>query len=152
MSFFGMGSMEIVVIMIIALIIFGPGKIPEIAGQVGKGVRDFRRMTRDLTSEFQDSIDDVQSTMNEMKTTVNEMKRETEELASSIPATVEDGVRAPLQDAGSASGPGARRDGTGRDVPIAEAPAPVATKADPLADLIDVQEELDDIDRPSTAR
>jgi sec-independent protein translocase protein TatB len=34
------------------LIIFGPGKLPEIAGQVGKVVRDFRRTTAELSSEF----------------------------------------------------------------------------------------------------
>jgi sec-independent protein translocase protein TatB len=40
------------VILVLALIIFGPGKLPEIAGQVGRVVRDFRRMTGDLSSEF----------------------------------------------------------------------------------------------------
>jgi sec-independent protein translocase protein TatB len=152
MSFFGMGSMEIVVIMIIALIIFGPGKIPEIAGQVGKGVRDFRRVTRDLTAEFQNSIDDVQSTMDEMKSTVNEMKMETEALAASIPATVEEGVGKPLSQAGNISSASQHRGASQADVPIAEAPAPVATKADPLADLLEIQEELDEIDRPGSDR
>jgi TatA/E family protein of Tat protein translocase len=141
MSFFGMGSMEIVVIMVIALIIFGPGKLPEIAGQAGKMVRDFRRATRDLTAEFQDSIDDVQSTMNEMKSTVSDMKRETEELASSIPAAINEGVGQPLSQVSSAvrnTEPTAR---VQADVSISEAPAPVATKNDPFADLIDMQDE-----------
>jgi TatA/E family protein of Tat protein translocase len=40
------------VILVLALIIFGPGKLPEIAGQVGKVVRDFRRTTAELSSEF----------------------------------------------------------------------------------------------------
>lgn len=152
MSFFGMGSMEIVAIMVIALIIFGPGKLPEIAGQIGKGVRDFRRMTRDLTSEFQESIEDVQTTMDDMKSTVNEMKAETESLAASIPATVEEGVGKPLSQAGRVTTSTQRANGVQTDVPIAEAPAPVATKSDPLADLIEIQEELDEPDRPATGR
>ena len=45
MNFLGMGPMELMVILVLALIIFGPGKLPEIAGQVGKVVRDFRRTT-----------------------------------------------------------------------------------------------------------
>ncbi|HUG16023.1 MAG TPA: twin-arginine translocase TatA/TatE family subunit [Thermomicrobiales bacterium] len=153
MSFFGMGSMEIVVIMIIALIIFGPGRIPEIAGQAGKAVRDFRRITRELTSEFQESIDDVQSTMTEVRTTVDDMKRDTAAIAASIPESVEEGVGKPLSDAAGSVRP-ARNGATGSqtDVPIAEAPAPVATKSDPLADLIEIQEELDDSVRPSAGR
>jgi len=47
-----MGPMELMVILVLALIVFGPGKLPEIAGQVGRVVRDFRRMTGDLSSEF----------------------------------------------------------------------------------------------------
>jgi TatA/E family protein of Tat protein translocase len=44
--------MELMVILVLALIIFGPGKLPEIAGQVGRVVRDFRRTTAELSSEF----------------------------------------------------------------------------------------------------
>jgi TatA/E family protein of Tat protein translocase len=47
-----MGPMELMVILVLALVIFGPGKLPEIAGQVGRVVRDFRRTTSDLSSEF----------------------------------------------------------------------------------------------------
>jgi TatA/E family protein of Tat protein translocase len=52
MNFMGMGWMEISVILIVALIIFGPGKLPEVAGQVGKAVRVFRRLTSVFTDEF----------------------------------------------------------------------------------------------------
>ncbi len=52
MNFLGMGPGELVLIMVLALIVFGPGKLPEIAGQVGKAVRDIRRATTDLSSEF----------------------------------------------------------------------------------------------------
>jgi sec-independent protein translocase protein TatB len=89
MSFFGMGGMEIMVIMIVALIIFGPGKLPEIGAQVGRAVRDFRRATNELTREFNDSTSDIRSTMDEMKGTVAQVERETKELAQSIPASIE---------------------------------------------------------------
>src|SRR5829696_8291631 len=52
MNFLGMGPMELMLILVLALIVFGPGKLPEIAGQVGKVVRDFRRTTSELSSEF----------------------------------------------------------------------------------------------------
>ncbi len=52
MNFLGMGPMELMLILVLALIVFGPGKLPEVAGQVGKAVRDLRRATTDLSSEF----------------------------------------------------------------------------------------------------
>lgn len=52
MNFLGMGPMELMMILVLALIVFGPGKLPEIAGQVGRVVRDFRRTTSELSSEF----------------------------------------------------------------------------------------------------
>jgi len=40
---FGIGVPELVVIMVIALIVFGPGKLPEIGGALGRGIRDFKK-------------------------------------------------------------------------------------------------------------
>lgn len=53
MGFFGMGMQEIVIIAIVALIIFGPDRLPELAGQAGKLLRDARKMTTDLQGEFE---------------------------------------------------------------------------------------------------
>jgi len=40
---FGIGVPELIVIMVIALVIFGPGKLPEIGGALGRGIRDFKK-------------------------------------------------------------------------------------------------------------
>ena len=56
MNFLGMGPGELVLIATLGLIVFGPGKLPEIAAQVGRAVRDFRRSTTDITAEFQRSF------------------------------------------------------------------------------------------------
>lgn len=53
---FGIGAQELILLMVAALIIFGPQRLPEIAAQVGKAIRDFRRMSDDLTGEFQRSF------------------------------------------------------------------------------------------------
>src|ERR671938_551441 len=56
MNFLGMGPGELMLIAVLGLIVFGPGKLPEIAAQVGKAVRDFRRNTYDIQAEFQRSL------------------------------------------------------------------------------------------------
>jgi sec-independent protein translocase protein TatA len=40
---FGMGVPELIVILVVCLVIFGPGKLPEIGEALGKGIRDFQR-------------------------------------------------------------------------------------------------------------
>ena len=49
MGFLDMGPLEILLILAIALIIWGPGKIPEIARTLGRTVRALRKATYDLT-------------------------------------------------------------------------------------------------------
>ena len=40
---FGLGFQELVIILVIALIIFGPGKLPQIGSGLGRAMRDFRK-------------------------------------------------------------------------------------------------------------
>lgn len=40
---FGLGFQELLIILVIALIIFGPGKLPQIGGGLGKAIRDFKK-------------------------------------------------------------------------------------------------------------
>ncbi|HET8732399.1 MAG TPA: twin-arginine translocase TatA/TatE family subunit [Anaeromyxobacteraceae bacterium] len=50
---FGLGFGEIVVILVLALVLLGPQKLPEVAKQLGKGLRDFRKATDDLKGQFE---------------------------------------------------------------------------------------------------
>lgn len=45
---FGIGTTEIVVILIVALLVIGPAKLPELARTLGKGLAEFRRMSSDV--------------------------------------------------------------------------------------------------------
>ena len=44
---FGIGMPELLVILVIILIIFGAGKLPQIGEGLGKGIRNFRKSTKD---------------------------------------------------------------------------------------------------------
>jgi len=52
MNFLGMGPGELLLVMILALIVFGPGKLPEIAQGLGKAVREFQKATSQITEEL----------------------------------------------------------------------------------------------------
>jgi len=49
---FGIGMPELIVILIIIMIIFGAGKLPEIGAGIGKGIRNFKRATMDPPKEI----------------------------------------------------------------------------------------------------
>ena len=57
MDFFGIGFGEVLLILIVALIIWGPKRLPEIARTLGKTVRALRKATYDLTSAVTKEID-----------------------------------------------------------------------------------------------
>lgn len=50
---FGLGFGEIVIILVLALVLLGPQKLPEVAKQLGKGLRDFKKASDDLKGQFE---------------------------------------------------------------------------------------------------
>ncbi len=54
-----LGPLEILVIFIVALLVFGPNKLPELARQVGKGLAEFRKVQHHLKGELDDAIHSV---------------------------------------------------------------------------------------------
>src|SRR5205085_11597319 len=61
MNFFGMGPLELLVVLVLALVFLGPEKLPEMAAQLGKVVRDLRRISNELSAEFNQSMAEIQS-------------------------------------------------------------------------------------------
>jgi Tat protein translocase TatB subunit len=50
---FGIGMPELMVILVVALVVLGPKRLPEIAKALGKGLAEFRRATSDINDELQ---------------------------------------------------------------------------------------------------
>lgn len=42
------GWPELIILLVVVLIVFGPGKLPDIGNAIGKGVREFRKASTDL--------------------------------------------------------------------------------------------------------
>ncbi len=50
-----LGFPEIMIILVIVLLLFGAKRIPEIAGSMGKGIKEFKKNINDATREIDDS-------------------------------------------------------------------------------------------------
>jgi len=59
-----MGLSEILLILVVVLILFGPEDLPVIARSIGKLVFEIRKATNELTKEFQSTIDTPTNIMN----------------------------------------------------------------------------------------
>ncbi|MGC8594254.1 MAG: Sec-independent protein translocase protein TatB [Candidatus Kryptoniota bacterium] len=83
--FENIGFGELILILLVIIIFFGPKRIPDIAQSIGKGIREFKRAMRDVQDEIDKSVkeepkkESIQqkqiespSSAQELKTTVNE--------------------------------------------------------------------------------
>ena len=69
----------LIILLAIVLIIFGPGKLPELGGAVGRGIREFRKASNDITSEVRSSMEQRETPTaesNATATTATEPKAE----------------------------------------------------------------------------
>ncbi|MEG4275935.1 TatA/E family twin arginine-targeting protein translocase [Microcoleus sp. MON1_C1] len=79
MNIFGIGLPEMAVIFTIALLVFGPKKLPEIGRSMGKAIRGFQDASRDFESEFTREAKQLEEAV------ATSSKPETEKLAAATP-------------------------------------------------------------------
>ena len=82
---FGIGMPELIIILVIALIVIGPSKLPDLAKALGKGMREFRKATQeikeslDLDEDFQEVRKDLVDTVSNLNDPANFEEPEKEE-------------------------------------------------------------------------
>lgn len=84
MNIMGIGPQEMMVIAVIALLIFGPGKLPEVMGQAGKLYRDFRRMSAELSGEFEKTIAEARDLTAGFEAELGSMSKEVNSITNSV--------------------------------------------------------------------
>lgn len=57
---FGLGTQELLIIMVLVMIVFGAGKLPQVGSSLGKGIRSFKRGLIDAEKEVH-HLDESQS-------------------------------------------------------------------------------------------
>lgn len=74
--FGSIGVPELIVIFIIALLVFGPKKLPEVGKSVGRAIREFKKASDELRSKVEEEINasEIKSEINDVKSNLTEFK------------------------------------------------------------------------------
>jgi|YelNatPaOPRAMG01_1025707.scaffolds.fasta_scaffold01529_9 TatA/E family protein of Tat protein translocase len=59
---FDIGSGELLLILVIALLLFGPQKLPELGKSLGRAIREFKRATQELQDTIEREVEDIKRT------------------------------------------------------------------------------------------
>ncbi|MEJ2640725.1 MAG: Sec-independent protein translocase protein TatB [Desulfosarcinaceae bacterium] len=79
---FGIGMPELILILVIALVVIGPKKLPDLAKSLGKAMGEFKKATNEIKDSMQ-----LDSGINEVKTSFEDLEKELQKPVPSTPAT-----------------------------------------------------------------
>jgi sec-independent protein translocase protein TatA len=66
-----LGFSELVIIFVIALIVFGPRKLPELGRSLGKGMAEFRKATNELKRTWEDEVRTEEEELRKIQRDIN---------------------------------------------------------------------------------
>jgi sec-independent protein translocase protein TatB len=147
---FNIGTPELLVVLVIAMVVVGPERLPELARWIARGVRELRKVQDDVRDmvqtgmgdEFRDAANEMKGAVTELRKTASEVKSDVKRAASITPASPAQPPQAEPTPVAGDGGPDAdegdrpRRQATpirdaGTAAPVTEAPAEHGPAADP---------------------
>jgi len=84
MNFFGVGPLELALVAIIAVIILGPERIPEVAVQIARAVRQLRSYATSATSQMRKELDELTREYEEVRKELKEFRESVGKDVSSV--------------------------------------------------------------------
>jgi TatA/E family protein of Tat protein translocase len=67
---------EMILILVVALIVFGPGKLPEVGKSLGKTIREFRSSSRETFGDVTDTVKEIKDDFQDVRKTLDVAKAE----------------------------------------------------------------------------
>ncbi len=93
MAFFGIGLPEIILILVVALMVVGPKRLPEVAAQVARAIRQLRGYATDVTSQMRSELDELTREYEQVRNELDEFKDSTVKDVDSVTREVDRTVR-----------------------------------------------------------
>ena len=87
---FGLGVTEVLVILVIAFLLFGPQQLPEIGRQVGKAVKGFKEATDDIRKSVEPELNLMQAEMKSIEQDLESSMKEAEDAVKNSAADNEE--------------------------------------------------------------
>jgi TatA/E family protein of Tat protein translocase len=75
---FGIGLPELIIILIVVLIVFGPKKLPDLAKSLGKGMAEFKKVTDEFKSTVESDISGIENEFKDVKKDLTELASQAE--------------------------------------------------------------------------
>ena len=82
------GMPELILIFLVALLVFGPRKLPELGRSLGKGIAEFKRASEDLKRTIEDEIEQGKHQVSAVQDEVASARRQAGELRDTVASTV----------------------------------------------------------------
>lgn len=124
MNFMGVGPAEIIVILVVALVVVGPERLPRLAADIARTIRELRKYTTSITAEFTEVIHDFEkdtegerSQWKEIGEGLTSATRSVTDALRAARDDAEPSATAPASSAPALPEPAAPASGTWKDIP-----------------------------------
>jgi sec-independent protein translocase protein TatA len=106
--FGSIGPAELLLIFVIALLVFGPKKLPEIGRSVGKAMREFKKTSEEIKGRIEEEIEasEIKDIRKDIQTGVDDLRSGVRTITGELTAAPAEAPKAVAEPAKPADGPG----------------------------------------------